>query len=73
MYVAHFLLAMCSLAFLFVCPFFFHQGVDTTLGIGDSEADIVDCGTGLETTLETKWLGSGNDSGDLAVGEWRRH
>ena len=30
-------------------------------------------GTGLETTLETKRLGSGDDSGDLADGEWRRH
>ena len=23
-------------------------------------------------TLGTQWLGSGDDNGDLAVGEWRR-
>ena len=29
-------------------------------------------GWGVETTMETWWLGSGDDNGDLAAREWRR-
>ena len=27
----------------------------------------------METTLEASWLGTRDDIGDLAHGEWRRH
>ena len=39
------------------------------MGTGD---DVRDCGGGVETTLETYQLGTRDDVGDLATGEWRR-
>ena len=58
---------LCGLlpVYLFVTCFSSGSGDDA----GDLALGIGDCGTGLETTLETKRLGSGDDSGDLADGE----
>jgi len=40
---------------------------------GDTSLHWKFSGWGVETTLETKRLGSGDNTGDLLLGEWRRH
>jgi len=65
---------MWSLACLFVCHLFFIREWRQRwrLSAGNWGQWYRHSGTGLETTLETKRLGSEDDTGDLAIGEWER-